>query len=81
MKYFKISTENNQFHIGIGSLNDNSILNLITQNIILGYKTETSTEQELKDYYESLTKQEQFDNDLMYEHWDSEINWDIIFSD
>lgn len=78
MIYLKILINTHKLHIGLDGLTENNILNITLQNMNLGYKTSASTKKELYDYYKSLSKEEQLNNELLYEQWDSEINWHLI---
>lgn len=74
MIFLKISKDNNFFIFGI-NLYEDTLLNLVSANVKLGYKTEKSSLEEL----ESYSGLQRATMDRYWSYWDQQINWDELF--
>ena len=74
MTFLKISKDNNFFIFGI-DIGEDDLLNLVSANIKLGYKTEKSSLKEL----ESYSGLQRVVMDRYWSYWDQQINWDELF--
>ena len=73
MVFLKIGKDNNFFIFGI-DLDEDSLLNLVSINKKLGYKTEASSNEEL----ESYSGLQRATMDRYWETWDKQIDWDTL---
>jgi hypothetical protein len=73
MVFLKISKDNTFFIFGV-DLDDDRLLNLVNVNKKLGYKTESSSSEELEDY----SGLQRATMDRYWEIWDKQVEWDTI---